>query len=115
MTMAEKEQELYTFILERFLWQFYSRAWDRKANIDYILTQTASILAGEEITVENTAQDKYFYAEAKTVAMEAIRKFPWLNEIKTAEIKEMLEKIKAKLTELAITKSQNTELNVPNY
>jgi vanadium nitrogenase delta subunit len=115
MTMAEREQELYTFVLEHFLWQFYSRSWDREANINHILDQTVAFLAGEKINVGATAQEKCYYAESKTVATEATAKFPWLAEINKLEIKAMFENIKAKLIELAITKSQNGELNSPNY
>lgn len=113
--MEEKAQELYKFIQGRYLWQFYSRTWDREENIREILGKTVQLLAKEEVALPDTTKDKFFYAEAKMVATEASKKFPWFDELDKSQIPAMIEKVKEKLIDVTITNSQNEELNHPNY
>ncbi len=44
--MADKSESLVTFIQERCLWQFVSRAPDREENIDGVLTLVGILLTG---------------------------------------------------------------------
>jgi V-containing nitrogenase delta subunit len=113
--MEDKVQELYKFIQERYLWQFYSRTWDRKENINEILGKAAKILAKEEVVIQDTSKDKVFYAEAKMVADEVSRKFSWLGEMDKTQIFTIVEKVKDKLIDVTVTNSQNGELNIPFY
>jgi nitrogenase delta subunit len=113
--MEDQALELYTFIQERYLWQFYSRTWDREENIAEILKKSSEMLAGDEVTIADTLKDRAFYAEAKMVADETRRKFPWLAEMGKPEIQAIVEKVKAKLIDTNITRSQNAELHNPNY
>lgn len=113
--MEEKVLELYTFIQERYLWQFYSRTWDREENINEILKKFSAMITGEELAASDSLKDKAFFAEAKMVAAESVKKIPWLGELDKRQIQEIIEKVKGKLIDTYITRSQNSELNIPNY
>lgn len=112
--MDEKAQELYSFIQERYLWQFYSRTWDRDENINNILDYLVMILAGEKLA-STDSKERYYYAEAVTVANEVKKRFPWLAEVKRAELEQIVADVKTKLIDVVITRSQNEELHVPYY
>lgn len=111
----EKVLELYNFIQKRYLWQFYSRTWDRDENINEILKKFSAIITGEEAVVSESSKDRAFYAEAKIVAAETGKKIPWLKEMDKEQIRGIIEKVKEKLIDVTITRSQNAELNIPNY
>ncbi len=112
--MEDKVKELYSYIQGRCLWQFFARELDRRANIEAIMDRTAGFLSGEQATPE-TPSDKYFYVEAKSLAAGIKNKFPWLNEIDEAQKKELIERIKEKLIEVMVIKSQNPELRRSGY
>ena len=113
--MEEKVLELYKFFQQRYLWQFYSRAWDRDENISSIFGKLPSILSGEILNISDSLKEKAFYAEAKTVAIEIKERFPWISEMDKSQIKSLVAEVKAKIIDTTITKSQNGELNIPNY
>jgi V-containing nitrogenase delta subunit len=112
--MEAQALALYSFIQERYLWQFYSRTWDREENIHHILDEFVKILSGET-TGGNNPKERYFYAEAATVAAETKRKFPWLGGLDRAELENLAASVKAKLIDVTVTRSQNGELNVSYY
>ncbi|HWQ72270.1 MAG TPA: Fe-only/vanadium nitrogenase subunit delta [Desulfitobacteriaceae bacterium] len=113
--MEEKALELYKFMQERYLWQFYSRSWDRDENINGILNNLLAILAEEEVAVSNSLRNQALYAEAKMVALETRKKFPWLEELDKSQIQAIIESVRKKIIDITIARSQNVELNVPNY
>lgn len=113
--MEEKVLELYTFIQERYLWQFYSRTWDRDENINEIIKKFSAIISGEELEASDSLKDRAFFAEAKMVAAEAGKKLPWLYEPEKQQVRAIIDKVKEKLIDTYITRSQNSELNIPNY
>lgn len=113
--MEANAEILYRFIQERYLWQFYSRTWDRDENIREILGKAERLLAKDEVALGDTAKDKAFYAEAKMVALELGKKFSWLHELDRPQLQAMIQAVKEKLVEVTITNSQNGELNIPNY
>jgi V-containing nitrogenase delta subunit len=112
--LEDQTLSLYTFIQERYLWQFYSRTWDREENIHHIMDEFVKILSGEP-TGGNSPEERYFYAEAATVAAETKRKFPWLDGLDRTELESLAGSIKAKLIDVAVTRSRNQELNVSYY
>ncbi len=113
--MEDKALELYKFIQERYLWQFYSRSWDRDENISAIFDKYSKLLSGEKVENEDTLKDKAYYAEAKTVADETKKKFDWLSSLGKEQIQLILGQVKEKLVDVTITRSQNGELHNPNY
>ena len=110
----DKVDELYTYIQARYLWQFFPREWDRKTNIETIIKDIVNVLLDKPIDLNNPVE-KYFYSEAKVVAEELKEKFEWINELSEEELNSILEKVKDKLIEILIDKSQNPELRKKNY
>jgi V-containing nitrogenase delta subunit len=113
--MEEKVLELYKFFQQRYLWQFYSRSWDRDENINGILNKLPSILSGEILNISDSLKEKAFYAEAKTVAIEVKERFPWISQMDKSQAQSIITAVKDKIIDITITKSQNGELNIPNY
>ena len=110
----DKIDALYNYVQERCLWQFFSRTWDRRENIERVLGITGDILTGKELVLE-TPQDRLHYADAKILAADFIRLFPWIEELGAAQVREVLSGVKERLTEITITKSRNQELTHPLY
>lgn len=113
--MEDKIQELYKFFQQRYLWQFYSRSWDRDENINGILDKLPVILSGEQLTLSDSLKERAFYAEAKMVAVEVKERFSWITGLDKSQIQSMIAAVKDKIIDVTITKSQNGELNIQNY
>jgi len=114
MTTEEKVTQIYRYIQERCLWQFFSRTWDREENIEGIFKTAVDLLTGKPPAAE-TPQERVFYADAKVMVADLKVKCPWLEEAGAAQIREVMDLAKARLTEIAITKSLNQELNHTLY
>jgi nitrogenase delta subunit len=112
--MSAQSDEVAAFIQERCLWQFFSRAWDRQENIEGIIDLLGKILKGDKVNLETPA-DRCFYADAKILAGQLKERCPWIAEIAAEKLDEVLCDAKAKITEIAITKSRNAELRTANY
>lgn len=112
--MSNKAEEILAFIMERCLWQFHSRSWDREENINGIMKKTFELLTGKTITAE-TPQEKCFYADAKILVDELKAKFSWIETVDEAEAKTLTDTLIDKLIDINITKSLNAELKVPFY
>lgn len=108
--LDDKLEDLFGYVEERCLWQFFSRTWDREENIAGVLGQAEALLSGKEPT-RTTPMDKLFYADAKIMVSDFRERFPWIKESGAAEIRELLEGLKSRLKENVITKSTNRELN----
>jgi nitrogenase delta subunit len=111
---AEKIDQLYNFCQERYLWQFFSRTWDRQENIDGIVRVATALLTGQPVSRE-TPMDRLFYADARIMADDFKARFPWILEASADEIGALLGGLKERLVEIAITKSLNHELNHTLY
>lgn len=111
---SEKLDQLYDYVQERCLWQFFSRAKDRQENIDGILKTATDLLTGEPPAKE-TPQDRLFYADAKIMVADFKQRFPWINDAGSAQIRELMAGLKDKLVDITITKSLNGELNHSLY
>jgi len=110
----EKLEQLVSYVQERCLWQFFSRSWDRQENIDGILKTATDLLTGEPPAKE-TPMDRLFYADAKIMVADFKARFPWISDAGSAQIRELMTGLKAKLEEITITKSLNHELNHTLY
>jgi vanadium nitrogenase delta subunit len=108
--LEDKVAELYGYIEERCLWQFFSRSWDRQENIDGVLDQAARMLGGKDPARE-TPMDRLFYADAKTLVADVRERFPWLDEAGADEVRQLFDGLKGQLVENVITRSTNRELN----
>ncbi|HMA64458.1 MAG: Fe-only/vanadium nitrogenase subunit delta [Fibrobacterota bacterium] len=112
--MKQKAEEMVNYIQSRCLWQFFSRSWDREENIDGILTGTERIFC-EEPPVLETDADRCWHADARILASDFRREFPWIKELTKEEIKIVLSAVKLRMKDIVITKSMNEELHVKFY
>lgn len=110
MILDDKVDDLFGYVQERCLWQFFSRTWDRQENIDGVLNQAAALLADNE-PVRETPMDKLHYADAKVMVNDLRERFPWLKGVNEGESRALLDGLKARLVDTAITRSSNRELN----
>ena len=102
--------ELYTYVQERCLWQFFSRTWDREENIEGVLGNVVRLLTGEE-PPRSTPMERLHYVDALAVANDFKDKFPWIAECKPAEIKALIDELKVRVTDITVTHSKNHELS----
>ena len=112
--MNEKVEAVVEYIQKNCLWQLFSRSWDRSDNIGGILTKAGEIFAGES-PAQETAADKCWFADAKILIAELKVKIPWFASADKKEVKEILNGVKERMREIAIDKSKNEELKIPNY
>ncbi|EXJ15822.1 V-containing nitrogenase subunit delta [Imhoffiella purpurea] len=108
--LDDQLDELYGYIEERCLWQFFSRSWDRQENIDGVLDQAARLLNGKGPARE-TPMDNLFYADAKILVADLRERFPWLEDAGEEEIRQLCDGLKGRLVDVVITRSKNRELN----
>jgi V-containing nitrogenase delta subunit len=111
---TEKIDQLFSYVQERCLWQFFSRSWDRQENIDGILSSATALLTGEA-PQKDTPMNKLFYADAKIMVHDLKERFPWVAETAPDEIRALMQGLKDMLVEHAITKSLNRELTHTLY
>lgn len=102
--------ELFSYIEERCLWQFFSRTWDRTENIEGVMNQFERLLKGQEPSKE-TPQERLFYADALPMVSDCRQRFPWLSELTQDELPELIQSLKERLVDTTITRSTNRELN----
>jgi len=112
--MKEKIAQLEDYIMKNCLWQFHSRAWDRKDQNEGILTKTMQLLCDEKVEVETPA-DRCYWVDAVCLAEAYRERFPWVNEISKAELKEVMKGLKERIDFVTITGSLNLELKDPHY
>ncbi len=108
--LDDKVDDLYGYIEERCLWQFFSRSWDRQENIDGVLDQASRLLSGKD-PARATPMESLFYADAKILVADVRERFPWLDEAGEEEVRQMMDDLKGRLVENVITRSKNRELN----
>jgi Fe-only nitrogenase delta subunit len=113
-TMKEKMEQLLDYIMKHCLWQFHSRAWDRKTQNEGILSRTTQLLCGEPITLETPA-DRCYWVDAQCLADVYKERFTWINEMPKEEIKELMQALHERLDFLTITGSLNLELTDQHY
>jgi len=112
--MSDKIDQLFGYVQERCLWQFFSRSKDRQENIDGIIGKATYLLTGKELSLD-TPMDKLFYADAKIMVADFKQRFPWVESTGPAQMRELMHQLKDRLVDIAITGSQNDELNHSLY
>lgn len=106
--------QLEDYILKRCLWQFHSRAWDRKDQNEGVLTKTMQILCGEKVELETPA-DKCYWVDAVYLAKGYKARFEWLSTMTREEIKALMHGLKERMDFVLVTGSLNEELTDPHY
>lgn len=112
--MEDKVKAVYDYIVERCLWQFFSRNWDRERNIKGILKDVGLLYAGKEVSKE-TNLDKCYYADAKILLEQLLEKYPWFEELNSKDVFTLLDMVSEKLMQLAVTNSLNAERVLEYY
>ena len=112
--MQDHIDQLVDYIMKWCLWQFNSRAWDRKNQNEGILTKTMQILC-EEPVKHDTPADRCYWVEAVLLARDFKGTYPWLSKMDNDEIKLLMQGLKDKIDYLTITGSLNKELTNPTY
>lgn len=114
MEMKEKIAELENYIMQRCLWQFHSRAWDRELQNTGILGLTKQMLLGEKPDLSDPVQ-KCYWVDAVFLVNGFKTKFPWVNEMSKEEIAVMMDGLKERIDWVTIHGSLNEELTVKLY
>lgn len=113
-TMKEKTEQLVDYIMKKCLWQFHSRAWDRKDQNAGILIRTTQLLCGDPIELETPA-DKCYWVDAVCLADAFKSRYHWLGKMDKDEIRLLMKSLHERMDYLTITGSLNLELNDQHY
>ncbi|MDD2770110.1 MAG: V-containing nitrogenase subunit delta [Methylococcus sp.] len=108
--LESKIGDLFDYVQERCLWQFSSRTWDRQANIDGVLAKAADLFLGRSPSRESP-EDKLHCAEASVLVSDCRERYPWTGSVDETEVLTLMEGLKSRLVDIAITQSKNRELN----
>jgi Fe-only nitrogenase delta subunit len=110
----ERIEQLVDYIMKKCLWQFHSRAWDRKDQNAGILGKTTQLLCGEEVDL-STPADRCYWVDAVCLAEAYQKRFPWINELPVPEIKAIMKGVHERMDLRLITASLNKELTDQHY
>jgi nitrogenase delta subunit len=110
----ENVEQLYQYVQERCLWQFFSRTWDRQENIDGIMAAAQALLTNQAPKRE-TPMERLHYADALVMVADFKQRFPWIATINPAQVQELLNGVRSKVVDISITGSLNHELNHTLY
>lgn len=113
--MESNINELYKYIQQKYLWQFYSRSWDRENNINGILDAAKELLISGKCSLGDSLEEKHYYSEAKIVVNDFKRDLKFIEGLNEKGITELIDRVKVKLLDVTVTHSLNGELNVNYY
>jgi len=113
-TTKARVEQLVDYIMKNCLWQFNSRAWDRRKQNAGVIGKASLMLRGEPVENE-TRMDKCYWVDAVCLVDAYKERFPWLFSLEKDEIKELMEKLHARMDWLTIDGSLNEELTVQHY
>ena len=105
---------LEDYIMKKCLWQFHSRAWDRKTQNENILKKATQLLCDEPVELETPA-DRCYWADALSLTEAFQSRFEWLAALSKEDIKQLMEGLKERIDFVTITGSLNAELTDPRY
>ncbi len=113
--MSEQQvRQLFDYVQLRYLWQFFSRSWDRQENIDGIIAAAIDLLNARRPTGQ-TPMDRLVYADAREMVKDFRENFPWISELEPSKITDLMHGLKGMLVDHTITRSLNHELNHSLY
>ncbi|NTV45816.1 MAG: Fe-only nitrogenase subunit delta [Chlorobiales bacterium] len=112
--MKEQIAQLEDYIMKKCLWQFHSRAWDRKRQNEEILKMTAQLLCNELVDL-STPEKKCYWVDALYLAESYKKRFVWINAMSNDEIKHLIAGLKERMDHVTVTASLNEELNDALY
>jgi len=112
--LTESVDQLTDYIMKNCLWQFQSRAWDRKNQNEGILGKTTQLLCDEPVVLE-TPSDRVYWVDAVSLADVFRKRFGWINSLDKATIKDVMKSLHERMDYLTITGSLNLELTDEHY
>jgi Fe-only nitrogenase delta subunit len=112
--MKSRMDQLIDHIMKNCLWQFHSRAWDRKIQNDGVLTKATQLMCDEPVDT-STPLDKCHWVDALCLVDDYKRRFAWLSEMEKDDIKELMKAVHERMDHLTITGSLNLELTDQHY
>ncbi|GAB6037582.1 Fe-only nitrogenase subunit delta [Fundidesulfovibrio butyratiphilus] len=110
----ERIELLVDYIMKKCLWQFHSRAWDRRDQNEGVLTKTRQILCDEKVSLETPA-DRCYWVDAVLLAEGFRERYPWLKSLPKEEIAAMMQGLHERMDYLTIDGSLNQELTDQHY
>lgn len=110
----EKMELLLDYIMKNCLWQFHSRAWDRKVQNAGVLSKLSQLLCDEPIVFE-TPWDKCHWVDAMYLVEVYKERFPWLFAMPKEDVKRLIQELHERMDYLTITGSLNLELTDQHY
>lgn len=113
--MEDNVRELYKYIQEKYLWQFYSRSWDRENNINGILDAVKELLITGKCSLGDSLEEKHYYSEAKIVVFDIKNDLKFIEGLNDKGITELIDRVKEKLIDVTVTHALNGEINISYY
>ncbi len=112
--LKERIAQLEDHIMKKCLWQFHSRAWDRKDQNENILKKATQLLCDEPVELE-TPLDRCYWADALSLTDSFQSRYEWLAAMSKEDIKLLMQGLKERIDFVTITGSLNAELTDPRY
>jgi len=112
--MKESIEAMTDYIMKNCLWQFHSRAWDRRTQNEGILTKTSQLLCGERVELETPA-DRCYWVDAVVLAEVFRDRFAWISGASKDDIKAVIKSLHERMDYLTIDGSLNLELTDQHY
>ncbi|WP_300154853.1 Fe-only nitrogenase subunit delta [Solidesulfovibrio sp.] len=110
----ERIEQLVDYIMKKCLWQFHSRAWDRRDQNENILLKTKQILCDEKVALETPA-DRCYWVDAVLLAEAYREKYAWLEGLPKEEVADIMKGVHERMDYLTIDGSLNQELTDQHY
>ncbi len=110
----ERIEQLVDYIMKKCLWQFHSRAWDRRDQNENILLKTKQILCDEKVALETPA-DRCYWVDAVLLAEAYREKYAWLAGLPKEEVADIMQGVHERMDYLTIDGSLNQELTDQHY
>lgn len=114
INIKQKTDLLVDYIMKNCLWQFHSRAWDRKRQNENIIGMTTRLLCGEEVDI-STPENKCYWVDAAVLADAYLKRFSWVGEMEKSELEQLMQNVYERMDFLTVTGSLNLELKDPHY
>ncbi|WP_321491660.1 Fe-only nitrogenase subunit delta [uncultured Desulfobacter sp.] len=112
--MKERVEKLVNVIMKNCLWQYHSRAWDRRDQNHGVLTKATQILCGEHVELETPA-DRCYWVDAVWLADDYRKRFDWMLNLDKNNIKILMKALHERMDYLMIDGSLNLELTDEHY
>lgn len=110
----ERVDRLVDYIMKYCLWQFHSRAWDRKRQNEGILTILSKLMLDEPFTPENQS-DRCYWVDAVCLAEQYRKRYPWISTLAKEEMRTLMAELHARIDYLTVIGSLNEELTDQHY